>query len=264
MITDYTEVTEVAGDSVSREQIQRMYTRYQFARQYCTGKDVLELGCGSGQGLGYLAGTARKVVGGDYSAPLLALTQRHYKGRIPIIQLDAQVLPFKDQSFDVAVLFEVIYYLKECESFVKECIRVLRPGGTLLICNPNKDLPDFNPSPHSYRYFSAPDFVELLTPFGFQLQFFGDCRVDYGHPKQRLLSFIKKTLVRLDSMPKTMAGKKLFKRLVFGKLVTLPPELTEENPTCQPPYGIDSLKPDVCHKVIFVVARKAGQGLIAR
>jgi SAM-dependent methyltransferase len=256
MDTNYSEVTEVAGDSVSREQVQRMYTRYQFARQYCAEKDVLELACGSGQGLGYLGKTARRVVGGDYSLPLLQLAQGHYKGRIPLIRLDAQVLPFKAHSFDVVILFEAIYYLKDSESCVKECMRVLRPEGILLICNPNKDLPDFNPSPYSYCYFSAPDFVELLKPFAFNVGCFGDCQVDYGSPKQHLLTFIKKTMVRLDLMPKTMTGKKLFKRIVFGKLVSLPLELADENPIQSLPCAVDSSLPDKSHKVIFAVAQK--------
>ena len=256
MITDYTVVTEVAGDSVTREQVQRMYTRYNFARQYCTGRDVLEIACGSGQGLGYLAQTARRIVGSDYSGPLLKLTKQHYEDRIPLIQLDAQVLPLKGHSFDVAILFEAIYYLRDCESFVRECVRVLRPGGILLVCNPNKHLPDFNPSPHSHRYFSAYDFVRLLSPWGFQVECFGDCKVEYGHPVQRLLCFMKKMMVRLDLMPKTMAGKRLFKRIVFGKLVPLPPELTEDSAAFQLACDVDSSKPDRCHKVIFAVAKK--------
>lgn len=258
MITDYTEVTEVAGDAVSCEQVQRMYTRYDFARQYCAGKDVLEIACGSGQGLGYLQQSARKIVGGDCSAALLRMAQKHYKDRIPLIQLDATVLPFKDESFDVIILFEAIYYLKDSRAFVEECKRVLRKTAVVFICNPNKDLPDFNPSPYSNRYFSAPEFVELLSPYGFQVECFGDCKADYGHPKQRLLSLIKKTLVWLDLMPKTMAGKRLFKRIVFGKLVPLPPELTGENPTWQRPSVIESSQPDKCHKVVFAVAQKTG------
>ena len=255
METDYVHVTEVAGDDVSSEQVQRMYTRYSFARAYSQGKDVLELGCGSGQGLGLLASVARSVVGGDYSWPLLKGSKDHYKDRIPLVRLDAQVLPVKDETIDVVILFEAVYYLGDVETFAKECLRVLRPGGYILICNPNKDLPDFNPSPHSYRYFSACDFVGLLKPFGLELECFGDCEVDYGNPKQRFLAFIKRTMVRLDLMPKTMAGKKLFKRLVFGKLIPLPAELTE-GPACQLPCSIDSTSTNLSHKVIFAVAHK--------
>ncbi|RJR54278.1 MAG: class I SAM-dependent methyltransferase [Desulfobacteraceae bacterium] len=254
---DFVHVTEISGDTVSREQIERMITRYSFAKRYCTNRQVVELGCGSGQGLGYLAGAARTVIGGDYSASLLRLALNHYKGRIPLVQLDAQKLPIKDLSIDVVILFEAIYYLESPEQLVYECTRVLRPGGFVLLCNPNKDLPDFNPSPHSHRYFSAHDFLQLFRPVGFEVECFGDCAVDYGNPKQRFLSFVKRTMVRLDLMPKTMAGKKLFKRIVFGKLVPMPSELNEhDDGTCTMPSSIDSGNTDVCHKVIFAVAQK--------
>lgn len=258
MKTDYTEVTEVAGDDVSREQIERMCSRYTFATNFCKGKEVLEIACGSGQGLGQLAKSARLIVGGDYSSPLIKSAQSYYQGRIPLLQLDAHFLPFRESSFDVIILYEAIYYLEEPEKFVKETGKVLRPGGKLILCNANKDLPDFNPSPHSYRYFSAPEFVELLKPFGFEVECFGDCEVNSGSSKQRVLSFLKKTMVRLNLMPKTMAGKKFFKRIVFGKLVPLPPELTSDNPTCSLPCSVDSSTPDLSHKVIFAVAQKKG------
>jgi hypothetical protein len=35
MTTEYMQVTEIAGDHVSREQIERMYSRYSFAREFC-------------------------------------------------------------------------------------------------------------------------------------------------------------------------------------------------------------------------------------
>lgn len=256
MKPDFTQVTEVTDEDVSKEQIQRMYTRYHFAKQYCYGKDVLELACGCGQGLGYLAKTAKNIIAGDYSERLLKIAKRHYLDRMPLVQLDAQILPFKDKSFDVIILFEAIYYLKGYESFVRECVRVLRPHGTLLICTANKDLPDFNPSPYSYRYFSPSDFIDLLIPWGFHVKCFGDCPVNYHSLKKQILSLIKRTMVRLDLMPKTMKGKKLFKRIVFGKLVPLSPELTEDTSLRQLPCHIPSDKADTYHKVIFAVAQR--------
>ena len=65
MRPDYTTVTEIPRGRVTREQLTRMCTRYYFASKFCEGKDVLEVGCGAGQGLGYLARKARRVVGGD-------------------------------------------------------------------------------------------------------------------------------------------------------------------------------------------------------
>ena len=254
--TDFSQVTEVAGEKVTREQIQRMLTRYLFAAQYCHSKDVLEVACGSGQGLGLLANHAHTLVGADYSDVLLQKVEQHYHQRIPLTRLDAHDLCFKDLAFDTIILYEAIYYLKQPEIFINECHRVLRPGGSLLICTANKDLPDFNPSPHSYQYFSPKDFQKILSQEGFKVECFGDCPVDYSNPVNRTLSVAKKTLVHLDLMPKTMRGKKLFKRIVFGKLVGLPAELSAEGWKGTLPKPIDPHKPDRKHKVIFAVGIK--------
>ncbi len=253
---DYTQVTEVTGEPVSREQVERMLTRYHWARGYIENREVLELACGSGQGLGYLARGAKKMVGGDYSAPLLRMARNHYQGRIPLLRLDAQAIPFRDQSFDVVLLYEAIYYLEDREVFAHECYRVLRPEGLLLLCTANKDLPDFNPSPYSFFYPNPPDLVQWLHPLGFQVKCFADSPVDYGNQKQKILSRIKKAMVRFDLMPKTMAGKKIFKRLVFGKLVSLPPELGENMGPPPHPRAIPCDRKDTTHKVIFALARK--------
>jgi ubiquinone/menaquinone biosynthesis C-methylase UbiE len=256
MSIDYTQVTEVTGEAVSREQIQRMLTRYHWARTFCQNREVLELGCGSGQGIGYIARTAKRIVGGDYSAALLRIARSHYQDRIPLLRLDAQAIPFRDQSFDAVLLYEAIYYLPDMETFARECYRVLRPKGVLLLCTANKDLPDFNPSPYSFFYPNPPDFVQWLRPVGFQVECFADSPVDYRNRKQKILSGIKRAVVRFDLMPKTMAGKKIFKRLVFGKLVPLPPELTEDMGPPPNPYPISCERKDTTHKVIFALGRK--------
>lgn len=52
MDNDYVFVTEISGEEVTQEQIDRLCNRDYWAGQYCTGKDVMEVACGTGQGLG--------------------------------------------------------------------------------------------------------------------------------------------------------------------------------------------------------------------
>src|SRR5262249_6372523 len=99
-------------------------TRYKFASDFCRGGRVLEIGCGAGQGLGYLARSASSVIGGDYTEALLRNAQSHYGGRIPLVALDAHELPFVDLSFDTVILYEAIYYLNSPAQFLEECRRV--------------------------------------------------------------------------------------------------------------------------------------------
>ncbi len=255
MGTDYLHVTEIAGDKISREQLLRLKTRYFFASRYCQDKEVLEVACGTGPGLGLLQHVSKRVVAGDYSSTLLSMAYDHYKNRIPLVRFDAHLLPFKDSSFDVIICYEAIYYFKNPERFIQECKRLLRKTGYIVLCTANKDLPDFNPSPYSYFYFSPIEFKDLLESYGFTVQCFGDCVVDYTSIKQKILSFIKRIMVKFDLMPKTMAGKKIFKRIVFGKLVSMPYEL-ELDRNCIVPEEINCNLKDTSHKVIFVVATK--------
>src|SRR4030042_1188678 len=133
MGVDYTTVTEIPGNRVTQEQLERMFHRYQFAASFSEGKDVLEVGCGAGMGLGYLGKRARKVVGGDYTEYLLEIAKQNYKNRIPLLRLDAHFLPFRGQSFDRVILYEAIYYLAKPEEFFQDAKRVLRKDGALLI-----------------------------------------------------------------------------------------------------------------------------------
>ncbi len=64
----FADVTELAGQKISAEQLERTCNRYYWARAFVEKGDVLEAGCGAGQGLGYLAKLAKSVLAGDISA----------------------------------------------------------------------------------------------------------------------------------------------------------------------------------------------------
>ncbi|MDD4908579.1 MAG: class I SAM-dependent methyltransferase [Candidatus Omnitrophica bacterium] len=255
----FSAVSEITGYKVTAEQIQRMYTRYRFAGQFVDGKDVLEAACGSGQGLGYLAEKAKKVIGVDIDEKILAKAKEHYREskNIRLELMDVQKLPFTDSSFDVIILYEAIYYLPEPAEFIKKAYRLLRRNGQLLICTANKELPDFNPSPHSHKYFSASELFELIKKHGYEkVELFGDCRIKTGSPKAMLTSMIKKIAVKFNLIPKTMKGKELFKKIFYGELVPLPAEIRDNLAQYIPPEPIAQDSPNRRHKVIFAVGYK--------
>jgi len=254
MANDFLSVTELAGDDVTVEQVDRMCQRYYWAGKYCQGKDVLEVACGTGQGAGYLAGLANSYRAGDYSEKILGIARAHYGERIEFQQLDAQQLPFENGSFDVIVFFEAIYYLPSAERFVAECRRVLRLGGKVLIATANKDLYDFNPSPHSYTYYGVSELQGLFRRYGFALSFFGNTPVNGLSWRQRTLRPIKKFVANSGLMPKTMAGKKMLKKLVFGSLVPMPSEISAGMVPYVDPVPIPADRPDRMHKVLYCVA----------
>jgi SAM-dependent methyltransferase len=255
MTIDYTPVTEVPENRVTQEQLTRIYHRYRFASDLCQEKDVLEVGCGAGLGLGYLAGHARRVVAGDYTESLVQRAKGHYGQRIGLCALDAHRLPFRDGTFDVVILHEAIYYLASAETFVQEACRLLRQHGILLIGTVNKDWPEFNPSPYSTRYYAAEELVELLRNEGLEVKLYGAFMAGANDLKEKAIAMLRRIAVPLRLIPQTMKGKEYLKRIFYGKLVTLGGEIHEGLCQYDPPVTIPSEHADVHHKIIYAVGR---------
>ena len=256
MPIDYSTVTEIAGDDITQEQLERLCHRYYWAGTYCKDKDVLETACGTGPGIGYLTSLAKSFSAGDYTPGILDIAKKYYGDRVDLRQFDAQVLPFDDNSRDIIIIFEAIYYIPNVDEFISECKRVLRAGGTVLIATANKDLYDFNPSPYSHNYYNAPEFKHLFGELGFSVECFGYLSVGEVSLAQKVLRPIKKIAVELNLIPKTMAFKKIMKRFVFGDLVPMPAEIKEGMILFKPPRPILLDRPDREHKVIYCVATK--------
>lgn len=136
----------------------------------CRGRDVLEAGCGEGYGADLIAGVARRVVALDYDEATVA----HVRARYPRVEVrhgNLAALPLPDASVDVVVNFQVIEHLWDQPQFVRECFRVLRPRGELLMSTPNRIT--FSPgldtplNPFHTRELNAAELAELLTGEGF-------------------------------------------------------------------------------------------------
>ena len=98
--------------------------------------NVLDVGCGTGA-LGYVATEkgAKSVVCGDISYSMLKTVMAKNKlsnVKLVNIQLDADDLPFSDDSFDSVISGMTFGTLPDQEQVVEEMIRVTKPGG--LVC----------------------------------------------------------------------------------------------------------------------------------
>lgn len=256
---NFLNVTELAGDEVSSAQLSRFYQRYGWAASYSAGKDVLEAACGTGPGLGYLASKSKSLTAGDFSKEVLAVAKNHYGDRIKLVNFDAQSTPFESSSFDVIILFEALYYLPSADKFFDECRRLLRPGGIILLATANCSLFDFNPSPYSTKYFTVPELSSILASKGFKVECFGGSPVSKKSIKGNILSTVKKVAVTFNLIPGSMKGKKLLKRLVFGKLVTMPKELKESEVKYTQPISLPTTTEDFVHQVLYFKATIEGK-----
>ncbi|MFQ5842886.1 MAG: class I SAM-dependent methyltransferase [Thermodesulfobacteriota bacterium] len=252
---DYTTVTEVPGNRVTQEQLERMFHRYCFAANFSTGKDILEVACGAGQGLNYLAKRAKKAFGGDYTERLIKEAKRFYQEKLPLLRLDAHFLPFVEHCFDVVILYEAIYYLTQPEKFFYEARRVLRKDGVLLVATVNKDWPEFNPSPFSTHYFSVPELSHQLQSNGFAVEVYGAFSVVPKTVKEKMIATVRKCAIAFHLIPKTMKGKEFLKKIFYGKLLLLREEIEDGMCEYVPPAPIPSDIPNFEYKVIYAVAK---------
>ncbi len=225
MSADFSIITELPGNRAHAEQLAMIHTRYKWAGDKAAGRDVLEAACGPGRGLGYLAARARSVVGGDITPALVEAANGHYRGAPKALVMDAQQMTFVDASFDMVLLFEALYYMPKPEAFLAEARRVLRPGGILLISCPNPEWADFNPSPFSVRYFTADELRAMLDGAGFQVVVRAGFSAASSGALVRTSSALRRVAVSLGVVPKSMSGKALLKRIFYGSLFELGPEI---------------------------------------
>ena len=138
--------------------------RYEFARPFCAGRDVLDAGCGVGYGAAFLAETARRVVGVDRSAEAIEYARERYaRPNVVFVAGDVLELDTLDETFDVVCCFETIEHLRDQERFLRQVRNVLRAAGTFLVSTPRAESTGAGSlNPFHERELSASEFEELL------------------------------------------------------------------------------------------------------
>jgi SAM-dependent methyltransferase len=107
---------------------------------------ILDDGCGTGAFLDFVRRRGHAVdgyAGIDVSRGMLARAGKRIRaGDAPelLVQADASRLPFADASFDVVYARALLHHLPDPVQGLREIARVLRPGGTAALFDPNKNL----------------------------------------------------------------------------------------------------------------------------
>jgi ubiquinone/menaquinone biosynthesis C-methylase UbiE len=147
--------------------------------------DILDVGCGTGNFTIKLAKMGCKVTGIDISDGMLNIAEEKAKE----LKLDAKFhimdvykLEFPDSSFDAVFSMAALEFIKEPKKAYSEMIRVLKPGGSLLIGTIQKDSPwgeaylDQAKSPDSiFRFADFKSLEELVNLDNENLISKGEC-----------------------------------------------------------------------------------------
>lgn len=144
------------------------------------GDALLEVGCGIGTDLVRFARGGARVTGVDLSKTAIDLAAKNFElhGLTPVELrvANAEALPYPDASFDHVYGHGVIQYTADPATLVRECHRVLKPGGTAIFMVYNriswlnalskvmKVALEHEDAP-CLRKFSIGEFHALLAPF---------------------------------------------------------------------------------------------------
>jgi len=103
---------------------------------------ILDLGTGAGKVAEAVYKKGAVVIGMDYSLDMLIQASRQIKFPIAWTQGDANFLPFPDDTMNKISARMIFHHLVNPFKALLECMRILKPGGKLFICEgiaPNKN-----------------------------------------------------------------------------------------------------------------------------
>lgn len=99
--------------------------------------NVIELGCGTGYFTRAIAKSAGHVTATDLSPEMIAVAKKKLKGldNVSLVIENGEATSFPPESFDAALLANMLHTLDHPEKALEECHRILKADGTLLIIN---------------------------------------------------------------------------------------------------------------------------------
>lgn len=134
------------------------------------GQKALDLCCGTGDLAFALANAGAEVTGADFSAPMLQVAAQRKtrssqgnQAQVSFLQADALCLPFPANTFDILTIAYGLRNLSDFKAGLSEMLRVLKPGGKLLILDFGK--PNFAPwraAYFAYLRFFVPLFGKIF------------------------------------------------------------------------------------------------------
>ncbi len=155
-----------------------------FLKENCSGKSVLEYGCGPGSSAIFLAKHDASVTGVDISENAISLaieTARKYEVKVDFKVRNAEDLKFDDNSFQLVCGSGIIHHLDISKAY-SELARVLTPDGRAIFLEPLGHNPLINWYRNKTPHLRTPDEHPLLmTDLLYCQQFFEVVDLKFFH-----------------------------------------------------------------------------------
>ena len=120
---------------MSQQRFSRAAWAARLLSPHLTGRDILEIACGTADFSLAAAETSRSVTAIDLDDCRLSPAARS-GGSVCFQRMNAAALSFPDGSFDTAMLYNALGHLTAIlPAVLSEALRVLRPGGALIVCS---------------------------------------------------------------------------------------------------------------------------------
>ena len=103
---------------------------------------LLEIGCGMGTDLASFARGGARTVAVDLTTRHLSIAKQRLHGQgspVRLVRSDGEILPFRDETFDVVYSFGVLHHTPGTQTAIDEAYRVLKPGGRAIIAMYHRD-----------------------------------------------------------------------------------------------------------------------------
>ena len=141
---------------------------------------LLDLGCGDGANMRWLANFTKELHGCDYNLLRLRRCGGLMKGRAALCLANVHHLPYPDEFFDAIFFNHVLEHIADDEQALRSVLRVLRPGGLVVLGVPNEGAawwqlayrlqPKSLAQSDHVHFYTIPEIKEKVAAAGFEIR----------------------------------------------------------------------------------------------
>jgi O-antigen biosynthesis protein len=196
MSTNYNGERLVNGVSILRPLRFENLERFRFFASIIKMGNVLDLGCGQGEGSNFLSQQqGMHVISCDLSSETLLAAQAIWSSsKVNWTITDGQALCFRSSEFDGIVSVEVIEHIPEPARYLSEVRRVLRPNGIFMLTTPNRLRSSLTPGslwPEHLREYSPEELESILKCYFSRIDLLGEKIPIYeSHPIRKFVHLL--------------------------------------------------------------------------